>query len=158
MKQWHCVNKKPALWSYPHDVFQTYVASFFTFSLHPCWLYVITSTLIIRQLCYGPTHVEHVGRQTQNRLVQNAPTGCLQQVDILQNRAGRRRGSNVLLPPLLGASWMISCQGCTSAWKLLDPSHPLEAEAEPFKSVLYSKMLCYYLRLPVCLLSFMSWW
>lgn len=157
MKQWHCVNKKPALWSHPHDVFQTYVASFFTFSLHPCWLYVITSTLIIRQLCYGPTHVEHVGRQTQNRLVQNAPTGCLQQVDILQKRAGRRRGSNVLLPPLLGASEWSPARDALQperCWILLIPRR-LRLN---LLNLLYSKMLCYYLNLPVCLLSFMSWW
>lgn len=114
--------------SHPRYVFQTYVASFFTFSLHPCWLYVITSTLIIRQLCYGPTHVEIVGKQTQNRLVgiEPPPTHT---------------------PNSLVATWLIS-------W----PPLSLKAEVNPFKSVLYSKMLCYDLNLPVCLLSFVSLW
>lgn len=121
MKQWHCVNKKPALGSHPHYVFQTYVASFFTFSLHPCWLYVITSPLVIRQLCYGPTHVELVGKQTLNRLVGNAPTACLEHGDILQEPSWKSKKSKQTFAYLL---WMMSCQGCSSAWRFLGPPRP----------------------------------
>lgn len=147
MKQWHCINKKPAPGSHPHYVFPTYVASFFTFSLLPCWLCVITSTLLIRQLCYGPTHVELVGKQTLNRLVGNAPTACLQHDDILQDPRWKSKKSQQPFAPLL---WMISCQGCSSAWRFLGPPHPRRPRLSHFNLYFVLKLL---LTLPICLLS-----